>query len=56
MNSGKFIETADTKVAEDLRKLGFPELPQNGVFFVFVNVGRLNFDTKKVRYTDNLTI
>lgn len=58
MDKKNFIKTTDPDVAEQLRTCGYPELPKEGSFFVFVNTGKntFNFDAKKVRYTDVLSL
>lgn len=51
----KFIKTQDVSTSEQLKKLGFTELPKQGSFFVFINDGKANFSSeekKKMVYTN----
>lgn len=54
----KFIKTSDSETAENIRSLGFQELPKEGKFFVFINeTGKLNFaNEEKIVYTNKLSI
>ena len=38
-----FIATSDEATAEELRKLGFQELPKQGSRWMFVNDKKINF-------------
>lgn len=52
----KFIKTRDSETAENIRSLGFKELPKEGDYFVFINdQSKSNFANKeKIVYTDKL--
>ena len=55
----KFIKTQDFPTSEQLRKLGFTELPKQGSFFIFINDKKLNFtseEEKKLIYTNIISM
>ena len=54
-----FIKTQDVPTSEQLRQLGFTELPKQGSFFVFINDGKANFSSeekKKLIFTNIMTM
>lgn len=51
-----FIATTDEATAEELRKLGFQELPKQGNRWMFINDNKINFssDVMKDVQTTNI--
>lgn len=52
-----FLKTSDESTAKLLRDSGLQELPKEGLFFVFINNGKMNFsDNKNVIFTNKLNM
>lgn len=55
----QFIKLQDISTAEQLRKLGFTELPKQGSFFIFINDGKAIFSSeekKKMIFTNIISV
>lgn len=44
-----FIATTDEATAEELRKLGFQELPKQGNRWMFINDNKINFSSDAMK-------
>ena len=54
-----FIKTQDVSTSQELKRLGFTELPKQGSFFVFINDGKADFsaeEKKKMVYTNIISV
>ena len=48
MNKDIFIKTKDSDTVEELRKLGYTEMPMENMYYVFMNDSNKNFESNIV--------
>ena len=51
-----FIQTSDEETAKMLEESGFTKVKYDAPFWVFLNDANMNFESKKLSFTNNINI